>query len=112
MLNKVSSMTPELPHVARQTAHNSPPIPRTRSNLLPRGAPVADFDEEVAGRVQRNAARPQPAGLLHAHAQPQRPPGVRPVQRARAAGRQVTLLRMGQRRDSCGVCRVCGVGYV
>ena len=58
---------------------------------------MADFDEEVAGRVQRDAARPQPAGLLHAHAQPQRPPGVRPVQRARAAGRQVALLLVGLR---------------
>lgn len=56
---------------------------------------MADFYEEVAGRVQRHAARPQPAGLLHAHAQPQRPPGVRPVQSARAAWRQVALLRVG-----------------
>ncbi len=56
-------------------------------------APVADLDEEVAGRVQRHAARPEPAGLLHAHAQPQRPARVRPVQRARAARGQLPLLR-------------------
>ena len=31
--------------------------------------PVADVDKDVAGGVERKAARPEPAGVLNAHAQ-------------------------------------------
>ena len=42
---------------------------------------MAYLHKEVSGGVQREAARPQPAGPLHADAQPQGLPPVWPVHR-------------------------------
>lgn len=85
---------------------------------LPAGPDSPDLDEQVARRVELEAAAPHPAGLLDPHAEAQRAQQVGPAQSARSARRQFPLVRRAlQARGgavACGACShesFCGRGF-